>query len=109
MIKDVEGKTVEDAGPNPWGEDVPMGLCTGLNVDELVEEASKVLKTAFGRDVRAHEDAGTYCCGFIYYESLANKVSPPTFLLPHTNLSFSLTHLSLSLLLHTSRMSLERP
>lgn len=74
MIKDAEGKTVEDAGPNPWGEEVPMGLGTGLDVDELVENASKVLKTAFGRDVRAHEDAGTYCCGFIYYESLANKV-----------------------------------
>jgi hypothetical protein len=74
MIKDAEGKTVEDAGPNPWGEEVPMGLGTGFDVDELVENASKVLKTAFGRDVRAHEDAGTYCCGFIYYESLANKV-----------------------------------
>lgn len=75
MIKDVKGKTVEDAGPNPWGEEVPMGLCTGLDVDGVVEGASKVLKSAFGRDVRAHEDAGTYCCGFIYYESLANKVS----------------------------------
>lgn len=75
MIKDVEGKTVEDSGPNPWGEEVPMGLCTGLDIDNVVEGASKVLKTSFGRDVRAHEDAGTYCCGFIYYESLANKVS----------------------------------
>ncbi|CAD0100651.1 unnamed protein product [Aureobasidium mustum] len=78
MIKDVKGKTVEDAGPNPWGEDVPMGLGTGLNVDELVDGAGKMLKTAFGRDVRAHEDAGTYCCGFIYYESLANKFTKQT-------------------------------
>lgn len=77
MIKDAAGKTVQDAGPNPWGEEVPIGLGTGLNVDDVVENAGKVLKTAFGRDVRAHEDAGTYCCGFIYYESLANKVSSP--------------------------------
>ncbi|KAH0378994.1 peptidase C15, pyroglutamyl peptidase I-like protein, partial [Aureobasidium melanogenum] len=39
MIKDAEGKTVEDAGPNPWGEEVPMGLGTGFDVDELVENA----------------------------------------------------------------------
>ncbi|KAG9948124.1 peptidase C15, pyroglutamyl peptidase I-like protein, partial [Aureobasidium melanogenum] len=78
MIKDAAGKTVQDAGPNPWGEEVPIGLGTGLNVDDVVENAGKVLKTAFGRDVRAHEDAGTYCCGFIYYESLANKFTKQT-------------------------------
>ena len=74
-IKDFAGKTVDDAGDCPWGEDVPMGLCTGFDVDLLVEDAGKTLKESFGRDVRGHEDGGTYCCGFIYYESLANKVS----------------------------------
>ncbi|KAI5243848.1 peptidase C15, pyroglutamyl peptidase I-like protein [Aureobasidium subglaciale] len=74
MIKDFAGKTVKDAGPCPWDDDVvPMGLCTGLDVDKVVEGAGKTLKGMFGRDVRGHEDGGTYCCGFIYYESLANK------------------------------------
>ncbi|THW06873.1 peptidase C15, pyroglutamyl peptidase I-like protein [Aureobasidium pullulans] len=77
-IKDFAGETVDDAGDCPWGEDVPMGLCTGFDVDLLVEDAGKTLKESFGRDVRGHEDGGTYCCGFIYYESLANKFTKGT-------------------------------
>jgi pyroglutamyl-peptidase len=77
--KDAVGETVSDAGACPWDDTIPMGLATELNVDHVVEKAGQILSTTFGRHVRAHEDAGTYCCGFIYYESLANKASTFTF------------------------------
>lgn len=96
VIKDAAGKNINDTGECPWGEDVPVGLCTGLDVDGVVEGAKGLLErceSVSSREIKAHEDAGTYCCGFIYYESLANKVS----LFPLQSLLFFLASVKYSL------------
>lgn len=98
MLEDVNGETVLDAGKKPWGEDVPWGLGTGLdvdgkglNIDGIAESANKVLTTRGvdgevvesedGKEreeervllVKPHHEAGAYGCGFMTYESLANR------------------------------------
>lgn len=80
MIPDDKGQTVLDAGDCPW-EKVPLGLGTGVDVDEVVGGANErldVIALGEGRGkkrvvVEPHHEAGTYCCGYTYYESLANK------------------------------------
>ncbi|KAF2223271.1 hypothetical protein BDZ85DRAFT_249271 [Elsinoe ampelina] len=78
--KDNAGKTVLDLGPCPW-DGVPIGLAPAFSIDDTIDRAKTVLRsqTAFAAEedkeivIKQHEEAGTYCCGFIYYESLANK------------------------------------
>ena len=84
MIPDNLGKTVLSTGPCPWAS-TPMGLMTSFEVDSLVKGANKRLQGS--RDtgiapmqgpshknisVAAHAEPGSYLCGFLYYESLAN-------------------------------------
>lgn len=87
MCPDAAGCVVNDGPACPWGREVPVGLRTGLDVDGIVEGANAVLEGGKGEDeeeggigkgrewleVRSHADPGYFCCGFIYYESLANK------------------------------------
>ena len=83
MIPDVAGKTINDLtrseGRGLWS-DAPVGLTTTVNVRKAVETCMQVLNPAEESDsdakkriieVRPHYEAGPYCCGFIYYESLA--------------------------------------
>lgn len=85
MIPDNEGKTVLSTGPCPWVS-TPMGLSTGFEVDSLVGAVKSRLQHR--RDtvralaeqpahmtipVAAHSEPGSYLCGFLYYESLANS------------------------------------
>lgn len=88
MLEDVAGKTVLDAPPCPWS-DVPMGLSTDLDVDAIVAAANKRLQSpaesaqtsdpSKGKpanphlQIKPHHEPGSYCCGFMYYESLANR------------------------------------
>lgn len=79
MIKDNAGKTIEHE-PNPWGDNVPIGLGTALFVDRIVVGANKTQQAAAKPhpnpkplEVKPHHEAGNYGCGFIYYESLANR------------------------------------
>lgn len=88
MLEDVAGKTVLDAPACPWGPDIPIGLSTDLDVDAIVAAANKRLQcpaepaqtTGNGipaddhLQVKPHHEPGSYCCGFMYYESLANKL-----------------------------------
>lgn len=87
-MPDNSGQTVQDAGACPW-EDVPLGLGTEVDVDGVVEGANERLESldrgeetqeeeeGKGRGkkvvVKPHHEAGSYCCGFLYYESLANR------------------------------------
>ncbi|GAB7347138.1 hypothetical protein MBLNU459_g3261t1 [Dothideomycetes sp. NU459] len=91
---DNAGKTARDAGACPWGADVPVGLATGVDVDAIVAGANASLSAADGvqsdgagvegqgkpapppppLQVKPHHEAGSYCCGFIFYESLANRL-----------------------------------
>lgn len=79
---DETGKTVDDAGPCPWFDaKVPIGLAPDFDIDTIVGSAKKLLTAGvpFRRDKRepielkSHIEAGNYGCGFIYYESLANR------------------------------------
>jgi len=90
-IKDNAGHTVEHAGECPWGDDVPIGLSPDINVDAVAESAQALLTARASLQqrpwqpgsetpsngpevpVRPHTEAGTYCCGFIYYESMAAR------------------------------------
>lgn len=85
MIPDNVGQTILNSGPCPWLT-TPMGLQTSFDVDELVDKAnlrlhddrSSIFLTNTGNPgpvylpIKAHAEAGSYCCGFIYYESLAH-------------------------------------
>lgn len=84
MIPDNAGRTILNAGPCPWLT-TPMGLQTAFDVDNLVANANMRLHqyssiadplTGVSRSkhipVKAHAEPGSYCCGFIYYESLAH-------------------------------------
>ena len=84
MGADAKGQTVLDAPACPWGINVPTGLATDLDVAGVVDGANTRLGSdgagaagsanvvaSFG--VRPHHDAGDYCCGFLYYESLASR------------------------------------
>ncbi|KAF2156450.1 peptidase C15, pyroglutamyl peptidase I-like protein [Myriangium duriaei CBS 260.36] len=70
---DDAGRTAGDAGQGPWGS-LPVGLGTMVDVDRCVVRAREVLGKD-GIEVKAHVEAGEYCCGFVYYESLANRTS----------------------------------
>ena len=85
-ILDDAGKTVSDItkseGKGVW-DALPVGLAPNINVDQAVQDATRLLKkedadrtsvpaSERNPDVIAHHEAGDYCCGFIYYESLAN-------------------------------------
>ncbi|PSK34585.1 hypothetical protein B9Z65_8911 [Elsinoe australis] len=79
---DDSGKTVKDLGPCPW-DDLPIGLSPCLDIDATIDGARLALQTkhAFGKQketvpivIKQHEEAGTYCCGFIYYESMAQRI-----------------------------------
>ncbi|KAL2066653.1 hypothetical protein VTL71DRAFT_2725 [Oculimacula yallundae] len=86
LVPDDTGKTVLDITGKDAGmwEGSPMGIMTRLNVDKVVADAKSSLisdnvkqKEVLGDgkelDVQIipHFEAGNYCCGFIYYESLA--------------------------------------
>ncbi|KAF4551892.1 Hypothetical protein D9617_12g037820 [Elsinoe fawcettii] len=78
--EDNAGKTVDDLGANPW-TGVPIGLAPCFDIDATIEGAKTVLRSqsVFSDSkeaeivIKQHEEAGTYCCGFIYYESMATK------------------------------------
>ncbi|PNS14578.1 Pyroglutamyl-peptidase 1 [Sphaceloma murrayae] len=80
VLPDNAGRTVEDLGPCPW-DGVPIGLAPMVDVDGVVEGARALVgaKELFegrkGIEIKQHPEAGTYCCGFIYYESLAHRWS----------------------------------
>ena len=83
---DDAGKTIRDMtyseGKDLW-ENSPMGLQTTVDVDKTVSMCMEVLNKTKGDmnptgmknekrvDIRPHHEAGPFCCGFIYYESLA--------------------------------------
>ena len=94
-IKDAAGKTVLDAPVLPWASRVPFGLIGTLDPITMAERANKSLEGArksdneetpgsggkeksHGLSVKIHSDPGSYCCGFTYYESLANKYAKGT-------------------------------
>ena len=76
--RDVKGKTAKDIseseGRDQW-LDAPMGLETSVDVDKVVTVAAGSFdgNRGVGREAKIlpHHEGGTYCCGFIYYESLA--------------------------------------
>ena len=83
MTHDDVGKTIKDLkrseGRDMWS-DAPMGLTTTINVNKAVVSCMQVLNPGDESDsdakkriikVKPHHEAGPYCCGFIYYESLA--------------------------------------
>ena len=91
-VEDDAGQTIDDVGPCPWDE-VPMGLRTALNVDKVTDGATTILSNLYRfrkpsasaetipgtKDFTApikinpHSEGGPYLCGFINYESLANR------------------------------------
>lgn len=80
MFNKNAGKTIADSGPSPWAR-LPMSLDTAFDVDGLVEAANGNLvqaktdasasTTETPLKVKSHLEPGSYCCGFIFYESLA--------------------------------------
>ena len=88
MVLDDAGKTVLDIkgkDERMW-EGSPMGLATSVHVDRVAGDAKRALNTEcisqqekpddeenveLKFQVIPHFEAGNYCCGFIYYESLA--------------------------------------
>jgi len=81
-VPDEIGETVADCGEDPWTR-VPMGLQPAFNVDEVQKGAEARLnvmhdtatQAAKGKKhlpVLAHNEGGSYCCGYTFYESLAN-------------------------------------
>lgn len=88
MLDDA-GKTAEDItkeeGRGIW-DVLPVGLTTNVDVDRAVRDVKRLLHkeerddemvslpvSKGNPDVIAHHEAGAYCCGFIYYESLASR------------------------------------
>lgn len=82
MIPDNARKTILNAGPTPWPS-APFGLSPSFDVDRIVEGANKRLAqhskaedsvtSHKGVPIKAHNEPGSYCCGFIYYESLVHS------------------------------------
>lgn len=83
-VPDEIGQTVKDIGPCPWIPDVPIGLAPNIDIDDLVKGAKAVqdcndefFSTNKGDvkpiEIKPHDEAGTYCCGFTFYESMANR------------------------------------
>lgn len=81
-IPDNAGQTILNTGPCPWLT-TPMGLSTSFDVGCLVEGANASLeaestsrhqssKRPSEIPITPHDEPGSYCCGFMYYESLAN-------------------------------------
>ncbi|GAM85277.1 hypothetical protein ANO11243_032810 [Dothideomycetidae sp. 11243] len=76
------GQTVDDVGACPW-EKCPVGLAPDVDVDGVVEDARAVLSArgvfegqrGKGMEIVPHEEAGSYCCGYTFYESLAHRYS----------------------------------
>ncbi|KAK0127873.1 hypothetical protein ONS96_007374 [Cadophora gregata f. sp. sojae] len=88
MVLDDAGKTVLDIKGKDKGiwEGSPMGLMTGVNVEKVAGDASRAINADSAKGIQdlggqekeklkvqiiPHIEAGNYCCGFIYYESLA--------------------------------------
>ena len=74
------GETIKDLkGSCPWSVNVPKRLMAGpgIDVDTLARSVEKSLNATSGKvseseiEVRSHNDAGNYLCGFISYESFA--------------------------------------
>jgi hypothetical protein len=93
-IPDKIGQTIDDIddGNDVWAEqNVPAGLSTSMNVDALhagalryqaidrarwqsLGSAGALVDTKPGHEIRlvTHHEPGSYLCGFIFHESLAN-------------------------------------
>ncbi|KAH6717657.1 hypothetical protein BKA61DRAFT_732107 [Leptodontidium sp. MPI-SDFR-AT-0119] len=86
MVLDDAGETVLDIKGEDEGmwEDSPVGIMTRLDVDRAVRDAKRAVDSDCVDDLKKvdvnkklkvqiipHFEAGNYCCGFIYYESLA--------------------------------------
>ncbi|PVH80970.1 hypothetical protein DL98DRAFT_515098 [Cadophora sp. DSE1049] len=88
MVLDDAGETVLDIKGEDEGtwEGSPMGLVTGVDVEKVVGDAKRAVNAGSveqkqnvdGEEggklkvqIIPHFEAGNYCCGFIYYESLA--------------------------------------
>ena len=94
-LLDAKGKTARDiseAEGRDWWDNAPVGLETSLDVDKVAARceaitakepiATEELAATLVMDVNdrhkskenriiPHHEGGFYCCGFIYYESLA--------------------------------------
>ncbi|KAK9775644.1 hypothetical protein SCAR479_07751 [Seiridium cardinale] len=79
-IPDDAGLTIDDIGPCPW-DGVPIGLHSQLDVEKIADSASAILKTLETAtqdsgtpiQIKLHNEGGPFLCGFISYESLANR------------------------------------
>lgn len=83
LIPDDAGKTVRDIGDGEgkgmW-KGLPMGLSARVDIGVVAREAQRTVNTPTSKEdgeekikvaVVPHFEAGSYGCGFIYYESLA--------------------------------------
>lgn len=81
-LPDDVNQTVRDAGACPWGKEVPEQLCAspGFDIDDVARNVQLALNEKLGKsegdeiEVRAHPDGGNYLCGFISYESAAQRL-----------------------------------
>jgi len=83
VVPDDIGETYKDIpGPTPWPKQVPDQLWAlpRCDVDEIAIDVQRSLNLNHGQtalqqiEVRPHDDAGNYLCGFISYESLAQAL-----------------------------------
>jgi hypothetical protein len=82
MLPDDINKTYKDIQePCPWTKKVPQQLWAGpgLDLEQLAKDVQHILnpkdseKSEEEVEVRVHPDSGNYLCGFISYESFAQK------------------------------------
>ncbi|KAK6074449.1 pyroglutamyl peptidase [Seiridium cupressi] len=74
------GLTIDDIGPCPW-DGVPIGLHSQLDVEKIADSASAILESLETAtqdsgtpiQIKLHNEGGPFLCGFISYESLANR------------------------------------
>lgn len=81
MVLDDKGETVLDIKGEDEGmwDGSPVGIMSGLDVEKAVGDAKRAVnsetdnagKEKMKLQIIPHFEAGNYCCGFIYYESLA--------------------------------------
>jgi hypothetical protein len=80
-LPDDINQTFEDIpGPCPWRKGVPSQLLAGpgFDIDHIAKHTEQVLNASRDDEekkieVRPHPDAGNYLCGFISYESFAQR------------------------------------
>lgn len=74
-----DGKNVNDIGPCPWTDlGAPLGLSPAVDTMTVVENATEILSankevTSKRLTIKEHFEAGYFGCGFVFYESMANR------------------------------------